>query len=68
MKCRNPSNTKYAREFEFFKDDNNKWREDISKEKSTEKEYMDWPKNNKSRFYSTFIYYICINLFPCSVS
>lgn len=41
---RNPSNTKYAREFEFFKDDNNKWRENISKGKCTEKEYVDWLK------------------------
>ena len=41
---RNPSNTKYAREFEFFKDDNNKWRENISKGKCTEKEYLDWLK------------------------
>ena len=41
---RNPSNTKYARDFEFFKDDNNKWRENISKGKSTEKEYIEWLK------------------------
>ena len=41
---RNPSNTKYAREFEFFKDDNNKWRENISKGKCTKKEYVDWLK------------------------
>ena len=41
---RNPSNTKYTREFEFFKDDNNKWRENISKGKCTEKEYVDWLK------------------------
>lgn len=41
---RNPSNTKYSREFEFFKDDNNKWRENISKGKCTEKEYVDWLK------------------------
>ena len=41
---RNPSNTKYAREFEFFKDDNNKCRENISKGKCTEKEYVDWLK------------------------
>ena len=41
---RNPSNTKYAREFEFFKDDNNKWRENISKGKCTEKKYVDWLK------------------------
>lgn len=41
---RNPSNTKYAREFKFFKDDNNKWRENISKGKCTEKEYVDWLK------------------------
>ena len=39
---RNPSNTKYARDFEFFKDDNNKWKENISKGKSTEKEYLEW--------------------------
>ena len=42
---RNPSNTKYAREFEFFKDDNNKWKENISKGISTEKEYIEWLKN-----------------------
>ena len=41
---RNPSNTKYAREFEFFKDNNNKWRENISKGKCTEKEYIKWLK------------------------
>ena len=41
---RNPSNIKYAREFESFKDDNNKWRENISKGKSTEKEYLEWLK------------------------
>ena len=41
---RNPSNTKYAREFELFKDDNNKWRENISKGISTEKEYLEWLK------------------------
>ena len=41
---RNPSNTKYARDFEFFKDDNNKWRENISKGKCTEKEYLEWLK------------------------
>lgn len=41
---RNPSNTKYAREFEIFKDDNNKWKENISKGISTEKEYIDWLK------------------------
>ena len=40
---RNPTNTKYAREFEFFKDDN-KWRENISKGISTEKEYIEWLK------------------------
>ncbi|MBO6244234.1 MAG: hypothetical protein J6O41_06710, partial [Clostridia bacterium] len=39
---RNPSNTKYAREFEIFKDDNNKWKENISKGVSTEKEYIEW--------------------------
>lgn len=41
---RNPSNTKYAREFEIFKDDNNKWKENISKGISTEKEYIEWLK------------------------
>lgn len=41
---RNPSNMKYAREFEFFKDDNNKWKENISKGISTEKEYIEWLK------------------------
>ena len=41
---RNPSNTKYARDFEFFKDDNNKWKENISKGISTEKEYIEWLK------------------------
>ena len=41
---RNPSNTKYAREFEFFKDDNNKWKENIRKGISTEKEYIEWLK------------------------
>ena len=41
---RNPSNTKYARDFEFFKDDNNKWKENISKGVSTEKEYIEWLK------------------------
>ena len=41
---RNPSNTKYARDFEFFKDDNNKWKENISKGISTEKEYLEWLK------------------------
>lgn len=41
---RNPSNIKYAREFESFKDDNNKWRENISKGKSSEKEYLKWLK------------------------
>lgn len=41
---RNPTNTKYAREFEFFKDNNNKWRENISKGISTEKEYIEWLK------------------------
>lgn len=41
---RNPSNTKYAREFEIFKDDNNKWKENISKGISSEKEYIEWLK------------------------
>lgn len=41
---RNPNNIQYARNFEFFKDDNNKWRENISKGLSTEKEYVDWLK------------------------
>ena len=39
---RNPNNIQYARDFEFFKDDNNKWRENISKGISTEKEYIKW--------------------------
>lgn len=41
---RNPSNIQYARDFEFFKDDNNKWRENISKGKYTEKQYVEWLK------------------------
>jgi hypothetical protein len=41
---RNPSNVKYAREFEFFKDDNNEWKELISKGLATEEEYIDWLK------------------------
>ena len=41
---RNPNNIQYARDFEFFKDDNNKWRENISKGISTEKEYIEWLK------------------------
>lgn len=39
---RNPSNIQYARDFEFFKDDNNKWKENISKGLATEEEYIDW--------------------------
>ncbi len=33
---RNPENSQYAKDFEFFKGDNNKWRENISKGLSTE--------------------------------
>lgn len=39
---RNPSNIQYARDFEFFKDDNNKWKEDISKGLATKEEYIKW--------------------------
>ncbi len=39
---RNPSNVKYARDFEFFKDDNNRWKEDISKGLASEEDYMNW--------------------------
>ena len=41
---RNPENSQYARDFELFKDDNNKWRENISKGSSTEEEYLEWLK------------------------
>ena len=41
---RNPTNVQYARDFECFKDDNNKWRENISKGISTEEQYLDWLK------------------------
>lgn len=41
---RNPSNAQYAKDFEFFKDDNNKWRENISKGLATEEEYLEWLK------------------------
>lgn len=41
---RNPSNVQYAKDFEFFKDDNNKWRENISKGIATEEEYLEWLK------------------------
>ena len=41
---RNPSNVQYAKDFEFFKDDNNKWRENISKGIATEEEYLGWLK------------------------
>ena len=41
---RNPSNVQYAKDFEFFKDDNNKWRENISKGLATEEEYLEWLK------------------------
>ena len=39
---RNPNNVDYARDFEFFKDDNNKWKENISNGKATQEEYMKW--------------------------
>jgi hypothetical protein len=39
---RNPSNVKYAREFEFFKENNNEWKENISKGLATEEEYIKW--------------------------
>ncbi len=41
---RNPSNVQYAKDFEFFKDENNKWRENISKGIATEKDYLEWLK------------------------
>lgn len=41
---RNPSNVQYSKDFEFFKDDNNKWRENISKGIATEEEYLEWLK------------------------
>ena len=41
---RNPTNVQYARDFECFKDDSNKWRENISKGISTEEEYLNWLK------------------------
>lgn len=41
---RNPSNVQYAKDFEFFKDDNNKWRENISKGIASEEEYLGWLK------------------------
>ena len=41
---RNPNNIQYARDFEFFKDNNNKWKEDISNGFATEEEYMSWLK------------------------
>ena len=43
---RNPTNTKYAREFEFFKDENTKWKEDISNGIATEEEYIKWLENH----------------------
>lgn len=39
---RNPDNIQYARDFEFFKEDNNKWKEDISKGLASEEEYIKW--------------------------
>lgn len=39
---RNPDNIQYARDFEFFKEDNNKWKENISKGLASEKEYIKW--------------------------
>ena len=41
---RNPKNNQYARDFELFKDDNNIWRENISKGIVTEEEYLKWLK------------------------
>lgn len=43
---RNPDNIKYAREFEFFKDENAKWKEDISNGLATEEEYIKWLENH----------------------
>ena len=43
---RNPDNIKYAREFEFFKDENTKWKEDISNGLATEEEYIKWLENH----------------------
>lgn len=43
---RNPDNIKYAREFEFFKDENTKWKEDISNGLVTEEEYIKWLENH----------------------
>ena len=39
---RNPENIQYARDFEFFKEDNNKWKENISKGLASEEEYIEW--------------------------
>ena len=41
---RNPDNIQYARDFEFFKEDNNKWKENISKGLASEEEYIEWLK------------------------
>lgn len=41
---RNPNNSQYARDFEFFKDDNNNWKENISKGLATEENYIEWLK------------------------
>ncbi len=41
---RNPDNMQYAREFEFFKDDNIKMRDDLEKNIITEEEYLKWLK------------------------
>ena len=41
---RNPDNIQYARDFEFFKEDNNKWKENISKGLVSEEEYIKWLK------------------------
>ena len=43
---RNPDNIKYAREFEFFKDENAKWKENISNGLATEEEYIKWLENH----------------------
>jgi len=39
---RNPDNIQYARDFEFFKEDNNQWKENISKGLVSEEEYIKW--------------------------
>ena len=41
---RNPDNVQYARDFEFFKDDNIKKRNALERNKITEEEYLEWLK------------------------